>query len=39
LKKLEADFYVGIEGGIINMFDNWFGFAIVCISDKNSRYG
>jgi hypothetical protein len=21
------------------MFDNWFGFAVVCISDKNSRYG
>jgi inosine/xanthosine triphosphatase len=39
LKKLEADFYVGIEGGIINMFDNWFGFAVVCISDKNVRYG
>ena len=39
LKKFEADFYVGIEGGIMNMFDNWFAFAVVCISDKHGRYG
>jgi non-canonical (house-cleaning) NTP pyrophosphatase len=21
------------------MYDNWFGLAVVCISDKNGRYG
>jgi inosine/xanthosine triphosphatase len=39
LKKLEADFYVGIEGGVINMFDKWFSFTVVCVSDKNDKYG
>jgi inosine/xanthosine triphosphatase len=39
LKKFEADFYVGIEGGIMNMFERWFAFAVVCISDKHGKCG
>ena len=39
LKRFESDFYVGIEGGMMNIFERWFGFAVVCISDKNDKYG
>lgn len=28
------DFYVGIEGGIIEIFGKWFSFGVVCISNS-----
>ncbi len=34
-----ADFYVGLEGGITNMFGKWFTFGVVCILDKNGKEG
>lgn len=35
---IDADFYVGIESGIVNFFDNWYitNFAVIC--DKNGYY-
>lgn len=36
-RKLEADFFVGIEGGIINNNSSWFAFGGICIMDKRER--
>lgn len=40
-KNLQADFFVGIEGGIAEIFDKWFTFGSICIIDKkgDSGYG
>ncbi|RLG16926.1 inosine/xanthosine triphosphatase [Nanoarchaeota archaeon] len=38
-EKEKGDFFVGIEGGIINLFSKWFNFAAVCIVDKRGRMG
>ena len=32
--KLKADYFVSIEGGLINLFDHWFNFSVVCIANK-----
>ncbi|MDP4174446.1 MAG: inosine/xanthosine triphosphatase [Bacteroidota bacterium] len=36
---LGADFFVGIEGGIINLYNKWFGLGAMCIIDKNGNTG
>lgn len=33
-----CDFFVGIEGGVINYYNKWFGLGVICISDKNKNY-
>jgi len=38
-KKLNADLFVGIEGGITKQFDTWFAFGCMCIIDNNGRTG
>ncbi len=40
-ENLNADFFIGIEGGIANIFDKWFSFGSICIIDKtgNTGYG
>ncbi len=38
-EKIEADYFVGIEGGIINHYNKWFAFGAVCISDKEGNKG
>ncbi len=37
--KEDADFYVGVEGGIKEEFDKWFAFTGVCVMDKNNKTG
>lgn len=34
-KSLEGDFFIGIEGGIINLYKNWFAFGVSCLIDFN----
>ncbi len=36
-KKLNADFFVGIEGGISKDYGIWFSFGAMCIIDKEGR--
>ncbi len=38
-KKLNADFFVGIEGGIADDYGIWFSFGAVCIVDKEGLAG
>ncbi len=35
--NLKASFFVGIEGGIINLYSRWFAFGAMCIIDKAGR--
>ncbi len=37
--KLNADFFVGIEGGIAKFFNQWFAFGLMCIIDKEDNIG
>jgi len=37
--ETEADFYVGIEGGVQQIAGIWFGFGAVCIIDKSGDKG
>ena len=37
--NLKADFFVGIEGGIININSKWFGFGAMCIISKEGDIG
>ena len=34
-----ADFVLGLEGGIVEMFGRWFAFGVVCILDSRARRG
>lgn len=34
-----ADFFVGIEGGIVKLFDRWFAFGCMCVADKYENVG
>ena len=36
-QKLDADFFVGIEGGISKIYNNWFAFGVMCVMDKNGK--
>jgi inosine/xanthosine triphosphatase len=38
-QKLDADLFVGIEGGITKQFDKWFAFGCMSIIDNNGRTG
>ena len=38
-ENLNADFFVGIEGGIIQIYETWFGFGCMCIADKEQHLG
>jgi len=37
--NLCADLFVGIEGGILKLFDKWFGFGCICIADIEKNFG
>lgn len=36
---LNADYFVGIEGGIIKTYNKWFAFGGICIIDKEGKTG
>ncbi|HEX2960308.1 MAG TPA: inosine/xanthosine triphosphatase [Ignavibacteriales bacterium] len=38
-ENLGADFFVGIEGGVLNYFSRWFGFGVMCVMDGNGKTG
>lgn len=38
-QELEADFFVGMEAGIIEMAPRWFNFSGACILDRDGREG
>ena len=38
-EKLNADFFVGIEGGVIYQFEKWFAFGCMCIMDTDNNVG
>ena len=35
----DADFFVGIEGGLTKLFHRWFCFGVMCIMDSTGRTG
>jgi inosine/xanthosine triphosphatase len=37
--NIDAEFFVGIEGGIAKEFDRWFAFGCMCIIDKSGNIG
>jgi len=37
--KIGASFFVGIEGGVINIYSKWFGIGVVCIMDNKGNMG
>jgi inosine/xanthosine triphosphatase len=37
VSDLGADFMVGIEGGIINIYGNWFSLGCICILNKEGK--
>lgn len=38
-ENLRADYFVGIEGGIIQTYSKWFAFGCMCIMDNEMRTG
>jgi inosine/xanthosine triphosphatase len=38
-ENLNADYFVGIEGGIIQLYSKWFAFGCMCIADKQGKTG
>jgi inosine/xanthosine triphosphatase len=38
-KKLNADFFVGIEGGITQIYSKWFAFGCMCVANKEGKTG
>lgn len=38
-QKMDADLFVGIEGGIKFLYDRWFAFGCMCIMDKKGDVG
>ncbi len=38
-EDLNADFFVGIEGGIVELFSRWFVFGVMCIMDRRGMKG
>jgi inosine/xanthosine triphosphatase len=38
-QNLNADFFVGIEGGIIKLYEKWFAFGCMCVVDKEGNIG
>ncbi|MFA7228602.1 MAG: inosine/xanthosine triphosphatase [Melioribacteraceae bacterium] len=39
IEKLSADFFVGIEGGIVKQFGRWFAFGCMCVADNYGNVG
>ena len=37
LRKYDADYYVGIEGGLFHLYGKWFEFGVVCIISKDGK--
>ncbi len=37
--KIGASFFVGIEGGVINIYSKWFGIGVVCVMDEKGNTG
>ncbi len=37
--KIEAEMFVGIEGGLQKLNGKWFAFGAVCIADNKGRFG
>ena len=35
--KMGAQYFVGIEGGIINIYGNWFSLGCICIINENGK--
>jgi len=35
--NLGADYFVGIEGGIMKIYDNWFSLGCICIINKDKK--
>lgn len=38
-QKMEADFFVGMEGGIVNLHPRWLNFNGTCVMDREGRKG
>lgn len=38
-QNLNADFFVGIEGGIAKQYNKWFAFGCMCVVDKHGSEG
>jgi inosine/xanthosine triphosphatase len=38
-RNLKAKFFVGIEGGIVNIYSKWFALGVMCIIDDKGRVG
>ena len=38
-QNLNARFFVGVEGGIKNLFQRWFAFGVMCVMDDMGRKG
>lgn len=38
-KKLKADFFVGIEGGISKLHEKWFALGVMCVINKEGKIG
>ena len=36
-RSLDADFYLGIEGGLLKLGEMWFGVGVVCVVDSHGR--
>ncbi len=37
-KNFEADFFIGIEGGIIKLYSRWFASGVACLIDNQGRF-
>jgi inosine/xanthosine triphosphatase len=38
-RRLDAKFFVGVEGGILKLFSKWFALSVMCIMDDMGRTG
>jgi inosine/xanthosine triphosphatase len=38
-QQFNAEFFIGIEGGVIYQFEKWFAFGCMCIIDNNGNVG
>ncbi len=38
-KNLQADYFIGIEGGIAKFFNQWFALGLMCIINKEGKTG
>ena len=38
-QRLDAKFFVGVEGGILELFSRWFALSVMCVMDDMGRTG